>query len=93
MIKGKTALTVFIELTQKNWGKIPEKEDFVKMGYDKSTYYRAKKQFHQWLSEDHNLDSFICSLHHCDGACGTFPECDKNCYKDTIKRLGVSVNE
>lgn len=45
MIKGKTALSVYIEFVEKN-GREPEKDEFMDLGYkSKTTFYKAKKDY------------------------------------------------
>lgn len=46
MIKGKTALTVYIELYRKLGGE-PSREEFMALGYSQASYYRARKDFRE----------------------------------------------
>lgn len=46
MVKGKTALTVFTEFVDK-FGREPEKEEFMDLGYCERTFRRARKDFRE----------------------------------------------
>ena len=48
MIKGTTALRVFIDFIDK-YGREPEKEEFIKLGYGRSTYYQIKNKYQNYL--------------------------------------------
>lgn len=52
MIKGKTALSAYIEFVYKN-GREPEKDEFLDLGYkSKSTYYKAKREYKEAESQE-----------------------------------------
>ena len=48
MIKGLTALTVFINFID-DYGRMPEKDEFVALGYCTRTYYRTKNTYKDYL--------------------------------------------
>ena len=45
MIKGKTALSVYEKFVEEHNGVEPTLEQFLKIGYVRSTFYLARKQY------------------------------------------------
>lgn len=48
MIKQKTALGVFIELIEQ-FGRLPDKNEFMNCGFSKTTYYRTRNNYYDYL--------------------------------------------
>lgn len=49
MIKGMTALSVYIKFVQ-DYGKEPSREEFMSLGYGKTTYYRIKREWGDYMA-------------------------------------------
>ena len=49
MIKGTTALSIFMEHIDRT-GEIPTEKDFVSYGYHRATYYRIKREYKEYLN-------------------------------------------
>lgn len=51
MIKGKTALSVWYEFLAEN-RREPEKEEFMELGYSRSTYFKTKRDYKEAESQE-----------------------------------------
>ena len=51
MIKGKTALSVWYDFLEKN-KREPEKDEFMDLGYSRSTYFKTKRDYKEAESQE-----------------------------------------
>lgn len=51
MIKGKTALSVWYEFLAKN-KREPEREEFMELGYSRSTYFKTKREYKEAVRQE-----------------------------------------
>lgn len=49
MVKGTTALTTYIKFIE-DYGREPQKEEFIDLGYSKTTYYRIRNEWQDYMA-------------------------------------------
>lgn len=49
MVKGTTALATYIKFIE-DYGREPEKEEFIDLGYSKTTYYRIRSEWKDYVA-------------------------------------------
>ena len=48
MVKGTTALATYIKFIE-DYGREPQKEEFIDLGYSKTTYYRIRNEWKDYM--------------------------------------------